>query len=69
MVVQALVVTHELVKYEHADQYLTQTLAPLIPLMVEGRSAHAAPTRRPDECLWYAWRVRRTVFMHMLMFA
>ena len=58
LAVQVLVTTHELVKTERADQYLAAKMAPIVPLMLYGRSARAAPTCPPGECLWYTWRDR-----------
>ena len=55
---QALIITHELTKSEDMDQYLAQKMKPMVPLLVYGRSARAAPTCAPNDCLWYGWRDR-----------
>ena len=51
-------ITHELVNFDRADQYLAAKMAPIVPLLLYGRSARAAPTCPPGECLWYTWRDR-----------
>ena len=38
------------------DQYLAQKMSPMQPMLVYGRSAKAAPTCPPDQCLWFGWR-------------
>ena len=56
--VQAIIITHELLPPEQMDHYLVTKLHPVVPLLMYGRSAAAAPTCTRDVCLWYGWRDR-----------
>jgi hypothetical protein len=54
---KALIITHELSREKEMDDYLARVLFPLRPLLVMGRSRMAEPACRPEESLFYCWKV------------
>ena len=53
---KALVVTYSMQRTDEVDDYLSQKLAPVVPLLVFGRVAGAEPKCTKDKALFYCWK-------------
>ena len=57
VIVQAIVLTHEMTKKEFLDSYLARVLQPLVPLLVWGRSYKASKKPEPWATIYDFYKV------------